>query len=377
MPPRSLEAAAPSSSSSPEVGSGRRRRRAPLTVGLPVVLLAGFAALVAAVVLSLAVGAKPLAPAAVLDALAGRGSADAQYVMGLRLPRTAAAVLAGAALAVAGALVQGLTRNPLADPGLLGVNAGAAFAVALGVALLGLHDPWSVLWLALSGALVLSAAVIVVGGAVGGAGSAGRSGGSGAAGSVGGGSVGGGALRLVLAGVALGAALSGITTGLVLSDPDAFDAMRSWNAGSVLGRGWDVLGPALPFVLAGLLIAVVCARGLDALSLGDDLARSQGVRVARLRLAVVAAVTLLAGAATAVAGPLVFVGLVAPRVARWLVGPSLGRLLPTCLLLGPVLVLLADVIGRVLIAPAEVPVGVVIGVVGAPLLIAVARRSTR
>ncbi|MEH3078286.1 MAG: iron chelate uptake ABC transporter family permease subunit [Quadrisphaera sp.] len=355
MPVRSSEAVAPSSP-----GADRGRRRAPLLV----VLLAGLAALGAAVVLSLAVGAKPLAPAVVLDALAGRGGTDAQYVMGLRLPRTAAAVLAGAALAVAGALVQALTRNPLADPGLLGVNAGAAFAVALGVALLGLHDPWSVLWLALAGALVLSAAVVVVGG-VGSAGGAGR------------GSRGGDPLRLVLAGVALGAALSGITTGLVLSDPDAFDAMRSWHAGSVLGRGWDVLGPALPFVLAGLVVAAVCARGLDALSLGDDLARSQGVRVAPLRLAVVAAVTLLAGAATAVAGPLVFVGLVAPRVARWLVGPALGRLLPTCLLLGPVLVLVSDVLGRVVIAPAEVPVGVVVGVVGAPVLIAVVRRSTR
>lgn len=355
MPVRSSEAVAPSSP-----GAERGRRRAPLLV----VLLAGIAALGAAVVLSLAVGAKPLAPAVVLDALAGRGGADAQYVMGLRLPRTAAAVLAGAALAVAGALVQALTRNPLADPGLLGVNAGAAFAVALGVALLGLHDPWSVLWLALAGALVLSAAVVVVGG-VGSAGGAGR------------GSRGGDPLRLVLAGVALGAALSGITTGLVLSDPDAFDAMRSWHAGSVLGRGWDVLGPALPPVLAGLVVAAVCARGLDALSLGDDLARSQGVRVAPLRLAVVAAVTLLAGAATAAAGPLVFVGLVAPRVARWLVGPALGRLLPTCLLLGPVLVLVSDVLGRVVIAPAEVPVGVVIGVVGAPVLIAVVRRSTR
>lgn len=356
MPARSLEAAAPSSS-----GADRgRRRRAPLLV----VLLAGLAALLLAVVLSLAVGAKPLAPAVVLDALAGRGTAEADYVMGLRLPRTAAAVLAGAALAVAGAMVQGLTRNPLADPGLLGVNAGAAFAVALGVALLGLSDPWSVLWLALGGACVLSAAVVVVGGV-------------GSAGGGSGGGRGGDPLRLVLAGVALGAALSGVTTGLVLSDPDAFDRMRSWNAGSVLGRGWDVLAPAVPFVLAGLVVAAACGRGLDALALGDDLARSQGVRTGRLRLAVVAAVTLLAGAATAVAGPLVFVGLVAPRLARWLVGPHQGRLLVVCLLLGPVLVLLADVLGRVLLPPAEVPVGVVVGVVGAPLLIAVARRSTR
>lgn len=312
-------------------------------------------ALVLAVLLSLTVGANPLSPAAVFDALAGRGTTETNFVLfELRIPRTAVGVVAGAALGVAGALVQAFTRNPLADPGILGVNAGAAVAVAIGVAFLGLRDASEFIWLAFLGALVVTVAVYIVG-------SAGR----GAADPV----------RLTLAGVALGAVLSGITTGLTLSDPDAFDAMRSWNAGSLLGSGLDDLVAVLPFAVVGLLIALVLAAGLNAVGLGDDVARSQGANVVGIRIGVIVAVTVLAGTATAIAGPISFVGLMVPHVIRWTFGVDQRLIIALSAVLAPVVVLLSDVLGRVIIAPAEVPVGIVTALVGAPVLIALARRG--
>ncbi|SDG85425.1 iron ABC transporter permease [Microbacterium sp. 77mftsu3.1] len=312
------------------------------------------ATLAVAVIASLALGANPLAPPAVIDALAGRGTRETSFVVwDLRVPRTVVGLIAGAALGAAGALMQAFTRNPLADPGLLGVGAGAAFAVALGVSLFGLSDPGEVVWPAFAGALLVTMAVSVIG----------------ASGP-------GGPVRLILAGVALGAVLSGITTAITLTDPEAFDRMRGWNAGSLLGAGLDDLGAIAPFVAAGAVLAFALAPGLNAMALGDDVARSQGVNVGRIRIGVIVAVTLLAGAATAIAGPISFVGLMIPHVVRWIVGPDQRAVLPLSLLAGPVVVLAADILGRVVIAPAEVPVGVVVAFVGAPLLIALARRRT-
>lgn len=313
-----------------------------------------FVALVLAVVLSLMIGANPIAPSALWDALHGRGDAETSYVLfELRIPRTAVGLIAGAALGVAGALIQAFTRNPLADPGILGVNAGAAVAVALGVAFFGLRDASEFIWLAFLGALVVTVAVYLVG-----------SSGRGAA----------DPLRLTLAGVALGAVLSGITTGLTLSDPEAFDSMRSWNAGSLLGRGFDVLLPILPFLLFGLVIALGLTAGLNAVGLGDDIARAQGANVLGIRIGVIVAVTLLAGGATALAGPISFVGLMVPHVIRWTFGVDQRLIIPLSAVLAPIVVLLSDVLGRVIIAPAEVPVGIVTALVGAPVLIALARR---
>ncbi|WP_418064424.1 FecCD family ABC transporter permease [Pimelobacter simplex] len=307
-----------------------------------------------AVVLSLAVGSNPLSPAEVLAALGGGGADETRYVVReLRVPRTAVAVVAGTALGVAGALMQAFTRNPLADPGILGVNAGAAFCVALGVTFLGIRSITGYVWLALAGALVVTAAVYLIG-------STGR----GRADPV----------RLTLAGVALGAVLSGITTGLSLSNPTAFDKMRSWNAGTVLGRGFDVLVPVLPLVALGLALALLVARDLNAVALGEDVARSQGVDVARTRWLVVAAVTLLAGSATALAGPIAFVGLMVPHVVRWTLGPDQRRILAGTVLVAPALLLAADVVGRLLVLPGEMPVGVVTAFVGAPVLIVLVRR---
>jgi iron complex transport system permease protein len=323
------------------------RLRAGWTLGLAAVLGG-------AVVLSLAVGSNPLSPAEVWAALGDGGTAETRYVVReLRVPRTVVGIVVGIALGVAGALMQAFTRNPLADPGILGVNAGAAFCVALGVSLLGIRSITGYVWLAFAGALLVTAAVYVIG-------STGR----GAADPV----------RLTLAGVALGAVLSGITTGLSLSDPTAFERMRSWNAGTVLGRGLDVLAPVLPLVGLGLVLAVLVAGGLNSVALGEDLARSHGVDVRRTRLLVVVAVTLLAGSATAIAGPISFIGLMVPHVVRWTLGTDQRTILAGTVLVAPTLLLLADVAGRLLVMPGEMPVGVVTAFVGAPVLIVLVRR---
>ncbi|MDQ1204459.1 iron complex transport system permease protein [Microbacterium sp. SORGH_AS 862] len=331
-----------------------RRRARPRSLRVAVSAFALVGALVAAILLSLALGANPLSPRVVLDTLAGGGTPESQYIVWqLRVPRTLAGIAAGAALGVAGALIQAFTRNPLADPGILGVNAGAAFAVALGVAFLGMRDPASFVWLAFAGALVVTLGVYVIG-------SSGRGGAD--------------PIRLTLAGVALGAVFSGLVTGMTLSNPDAFDAMRSWHAGSLLGAGVDALVAIVPFIAVGLIIAFAVAPGLNALALGDDVARSHGANVRRIRVFVVIAVTLLAGAATALVGPIAFVGLMVPHVARWVFGVDQRVILGVSVVLAPVVVLAADVLGRVLIAPAEMPAGIVTAFVGAPVLIALAMR---
>lgn len=330
----------------PPTVSGARR-----TLGLG----AALGCLVVLFLLSVAVGAKNIPLAEVLDALldnTGRG--DAYVVWDLRVSRTVVGLTVGIALGVAGALIQALTRNPLADPGVLGVNAGAAFFVALGVAVFGVSTIRGYLWFAFAGALVVTVVVYLIG-------SAGRGGAD--------------PVQLTLAGVALDAVLSGVVTAMVLLDPLAFDRMRNWNAGSVVGRGWDVLLPVLPFLLLGVALALLAAPALNAIALGDDLARSLGAHVVRTRVVVIVAVTLLAGGATALAGPLVFVGLMVPHVARWIVGPDQRWILAYTVVLAPSLVLAADIAGRIVIRPAEFPVGIVVAFVGAPALVLLVRRG--
>ncbi|WP_308813219.1 iron chelate uptake ABC transporter family permease subunit [Microbacterium sp. PAMC21962] len=345
------------------VAADRRARAAALPPALPdarrgavraLAVVAIAVMLAVAVTLSLMIGSNPIGARDVLAVLSGGGSPDIRYVVAeLRVPRTVAGLVVGVALGAAGALIQGFTRNPLADPGILGVNAGAAFAVAIGIAVFGLRDMSVLVWLSFAGALVVTLGVTVIG-------SSGRGPAD--------------PLRLTLAGVALGAVFAGATTGMTLSDPDAFDRMRAWHAGSLLGRGFEVLGPVLPFVAVAAVAALALARGLNALALGDDVARAQGAHVGGIRVGVVAAVTVLAGTATAIAGPVSFVGLMVPHVARWMFGVDQRRILLASIALAPTLILLSDVLGRVLIAPAEIPVGVVTAFVGAPVLIALARR---
>ncbi|MFT4189366.1 MAG: iron chelate uptake ABC transporter family permease subunit [Aeromicrobium sp.] len=304
---------------------------------------------------SVAVGSKNIPVTTVVDALlhdTGRG--DAYVVWDMRITRTAVAVCVGVALGVSGALIQALTRNPLADPGLLGVNAGAEFFVVVGVVVFGATAVGDYVWFAFAGALAVTVAVYLVG-------AAGRGGVD--------------PLQLTLAGVALSAVLSGVVSGIVLLDRDAFDRMRGWYAGSLVNRGWEELLPVLPFLAVGLVLAAVAANSLNAIALGDDLATSLGAQVTRTRVLVIAAATLLAGGATAVAGPIGFVGLMTPHVARWITGPDQRWILLHTVVLAPALVLTADVVGRVVLRPGELPVGVVVAFVGGPVLIALVRRA--
>jgi len=318
------------------------------------ILLACLGLLAAALVLSLAVGSKTLSTAAVLRALVAPDDSEASLIVReLRVPRTVLALVIGAALGLAGTQLQGLTRNPLADPGLLGVSAGAALAVVTTSTVLGVGGPTGQALAALVGALAATVAVWLLAGR-------GRNGAS--------------ALPLVLAGVAVTALLSSLTTVLVLLDAETLDEYRFWAVGSVAGRDVALLLPVLPLLAVGLLLAAACASTLDLLALGDDLARGLGARLAWAKAGAVLSATLLTAGTVAIAGPLVFVGLVAPHLARPLVGAGHRWLLPTSAVLGALLLLVSDVVGRVVARPGEVQVGIVTAVVGAPVLVALVSR---
>lgn len=311
-------------------------------------------ALALTALLSVMVGSRDIPFSVVLDAVFAPGAVEDHYVItDLRIPRTVVAIVVGAALGIAGGLIQALTRNPLADPGILGVNAGAAFAVAIGIGAFGVASIAGYVWFAFAGALLVSVAVYAIG-------AVGRGGAD--------------PLRLVLAGVALGAVLGGLTSGLTLLDPQAFDKMRNWGAGTVVGRSLDLVWPVLPFLVIGFVIALIVARPLNAIALGEDMAAALGADVLRTRILVIIAVTLLAGGATAIAGPIGFIGLMVPHVARWIVGPDQRWILAYTLVLSPILLLVADIVGRVVMRPAEIPVGIVTAFVGAPVLIVLIRR---
>jgi iron complex transport system permease protein len=265
-------------------------------------------------------------------------------------------VLVGAALAVAGVVIQGLTRNPLGDPGLLGVNAGASASVVVVAAFLGAGAGRTV-GAAIPGALLAAVAVYLVGA---GAGSGGRR---------------ATPVRLVLAGAAVSAVLVALVEGISLAKPEVFDSYRAWVVGSLAGRPPGTVGQVAPFVVAGLVLCVLLARPLNALALGDEAATSLGLRAGRTRLLGAAVATVLCAAAVAACGPIAFVGLAVPHVVRSFTGSDHRWLLPYCALLGPVLLLGADVLGRVVARPGELAVGAVTAFVGAPFLIAAVRRG--
>jgi len=324
----------------------RRRRLLGLTALLAVLVLA--------VLASIAIGTKVIPLDEVWSALiAPSGTENDIVIRSLRIPRTVLGVLVGMALGLAGALVQGFTRNPLGDPGLLGVNAGAAFFVVLGIYVFGLTSLFGYVWFAFAGALVASVIVFSLG-------SGGRAGAT--------------PVTLALAGAAVSFLLGALTTTVVLTDADTLDAYRFWNVGSLAGRDAAVAGQVVWFVVAGAVLALVLAPGLNALSLGEDVARSLGHSVHRTRVLGILAITLLSGAATAACGPILFVGLVVPHVVRAFTGPDHRWLLPASALAGAVLLLVADVLGRVLARPGELQVGVVVALIGAPFFIALVRR---
>lgn len=308
------------------------------------------------VVLSLCVGAKSIPLAVVYDSLFGSTQhPDSIIVLQSRLPRTILGLSAGAALGLAGALIQALTRNPLADPGLLGVNAGASFAVVLAVAVFQIHQPLAYMGFACAGALLTTLLVYFVG--IWGSARLDPS-------------------RFILAGVAMGAVMGGISSGLVLFNPGAFDHVRFWSAGSLDVRNLHLVLLGLPAIITGSILALLLARPLNALSMGAELAVTLGTRPLLTQTLSIIAITLLTGATTAVAGPIGFVGLMIPQLARWMAGPDQRRVLPLTLLLAPVLLLSADIIGRLLL-PAELRVSIVTAFVGAPMLIWLARRQGR
>lgn len=326
--------------------SGVPRRR-----GLPAALAVAVAVVVGAGVLSLLVGARAVPLAAVWDT-----AHPMHAVVAARLDRTLLGLAVGAALGLAGALMQGLTRNPLADPGILGVNAGATFAMVVGMTTLGAATMTQFLPLAFVGAALAALVVQAVA-------SLGRDGAT--------------PMKLAVTGAALSAGLASWTTGLLLADRKTMESFRFWQVGTVAGRGTDVLLTGLPFLVVGLLLALVGARVLNALALGDDLARGLGRRTTRDRLVVALAIVLLAGTATAMAGPIAFVGLVVPHVVRSFVGPDHARVLPFSALAGAALVVLADTVGRVVLPPAEVQAGIMAAVVGVPVFVALVRRTGR
>jgi len=325
-------------------------RRVTRSAGIAVAL----AALGVVALLSLAIGAKSIPPATVVDSLLHPSDTqESAIVNDLRVPRTILGVLVGMALGLAGALMQALTRNPLADPGLLGVNAGAAAGVIVAIGLLGLNGITAYVWFAFAGAAAASVVVYLLG-------TAGRSGAT--------------PVRLALAGMAIAASLTAFTYAVALSDPDLVQRFNQWVVGSLAGRESGTLVRIAPFLLVGIGLALVLCRSLNALALGEDTARSLGAHVGRTRVAGALAITLLCGAATAAAGPIVFVGLTIPHIARAIVGPDQRWVLPYSALLGPVLLLGADVIGRLPVRPGELEVGIVTAFVGAPVFIALVRR---
>ncbi|MFD8701998.1 FecCD family ABC transporter permease [Kitasatospora sp. NPDC059648] len=319
-------------------------------------LAAGVGVLVLCAALSLALGSRSIPLSTVVDALTGAAhGGDADVVTGLRVPRTLIGLAVGAALGVAGAVAQGVTRNPLASPITLGINAGASLAVVAAIYTLDLSRPAEYVWFAFAGAAVAAVAAYAM-------------------------SRRGGDLdpvRLALGGTVLTVVLTSWTSALMLASHRTLDEARFWLAGSIAGRHLDTLTPVLPFLVLGLLAAFAISPALNALALGDETAQSLGVPVARIRVVGGLAVVLLAGGAVAVSGPVAFIGLAAPHLVRPLLGNDHRWLLPGCLITGPLLLLAADVLGRLVVQPSEIEVGIVTAFLGAPLLAVLARKVAK
>ncbi|MET9988274.1 iron ABC transporter permease [Streptomyces mutabilis] len=333
----------------PDAAPVRRPARTRVTWLLVVV-----AVLAAAMTASLALGSRDVAWADVWSALGGAEQTLEEAAVAKRVPRTLMAVVVGAALGLSGAVMQGVTRNPLADPGILGVNMGASLAVVTAIAYFGLASVSGYIWVAMTGAALTAGFVYAVG-------SLGRGGAT--------------PLKLALAGAAISAALASLVSAVVLPRNDISDTFRLWQIGGVGGASYAQLGSVVPFLAAGFVICLASARALNSLALGDDLAAGLGERVALVRAGAALGAVVLCGASTAVAGPIVFVGLVVPHTFRLLVGVDHRWLLPFSALGGAVLLTAADVVGRVVARPAEIDVGIVTAIVGAPFFIHLVRRQ--
>ncbi|WP_131106121.1 FecCD family ABC transporter permease [Ornithinimicrobium sufpigmenti] len=328
---------------------GRTVTAGPRLAGLALAL--GVLAVLA--VLSVTLGVRDISWADLRAALGGLDENVSQAAVHKRIPRTLLAMLVGAALGLAGAVMQGVTRNPLADPGILGVTSGASLAVVSGIAFFGLGSPTGFIWVAIAGAAVSAVLVYVVG-------SLGRGGAT--------------PLKLALAGAATTAAFSSLISAILLPRIAVMDSFRFWQIGGVGGASIAKILTVLPFLVVGTLVCLVVARGLNALALGDDLAAGLGERVGLTRAAAAAGAVLLCGAATAVAGPIGFVGLVVPHACRLVAGSDHRWLLPLSMVVGAALLTGADLVGRLVARPAEVDVGIITALVGAPVFIMIVRR---
>ncbi|MBV9595568.1 MAG: iron ABC transporter permease [Chloroflexi bacterium] len=331
-----------------EIARGSHLRRNQLGLVCLLVVLA------TAAVVSLAFGSKQVDLQSVFDALFQfHGTEDETVVRGLRLPRTELAVAVGVALGLSGVVMQAATRNPIADPGLLGVNSGAALAVVLAIYTFGVVSPVGFIWFAFVGAFVTSAVVYTVG-------SAGRDGAT--------------PVKLALAGAGVTALVGALTNALLLGGGATLASYRFWAVGSLAGRSENILFNVLPFLSAGVILAFALGVPLNVLSLGDETARSLGQRVGVTRAVSVATVLLLVGASVSAAGPIAFVGLMVPHAARAIVGPDYRWVMPYSAVLAAILVICADVLGRAIARPGEIEVSVVTAVIGTPFLVMLIRR---
>ena len=317
-------------------------------------VLAGVAALALLMVASVAFGSRVVGWTDIVAGLRGGDDNLGQAAVVKRIPRTLLAVLVGAALGLAGAVMQGVTRNPLADPGILGVNMGASLAVVTGIVWFGLSTAAGFIWVAVAGAAVSAVFVYAVG-------SLGRGGAT--------------PLKLALADTAISAALSSLISAFVLPRSDLATGIQSWQIGGVGGASYESIRQVLPFLAAGFVISVLSARSLNSLALGDDLAAGLGERVAMARGVAALGAVLLCGAATAVAGPIWFVGLLVPHMCRLVLGLDHRWLLPSSAVLGAALLTASDVVGRLVARPQEIDVGIITALIGAPFFIAIVRRQ--
>lgn len=353
LPPRTASTG-PDAGDAPAVRAGRSLRARRLRAGA--LAAAALALLAALMVSSLLIGSHTVPLATIREAFTAFDPADADHVVirAVRTPRTVVGLLVGLALGAAGAMMQALTRNPLAEPGLLGVNSGAAAAVAVSMAMLGRPGPVTIVLVAMLGAAATGALVLLVGGAL-----APRP----------------DPIRLVLAGAALSTVLGAISGSLVLTYPDVFADFRFWDAGAIVHRPWSMIGLGAVLLVIALVLSLLAARSVDALALGDDMGRALGASPLKAWALAGVASVILCGTATALAGPIAFIGLAAPLAARRLVGERQVVVVGLSALLAASLLQLSDVVGRVLVRPDEVQASVIAAAIGAPVFIAVVRRA--
>lgn len=307
------------------------------------------------VLASLAWGSKNVGFSEAINALLN--STDLSFsalVVRERIPRTIFGIMAGASLGISGALMQSITRNPIADPSILGVNTGASLFVVIGIAYFNISSANQYIWLALAGAGITAVIVYFIG------------------------SIGNGGttpIKLALAGAATSAVLTSLVSAIILPRSDAMDKFRFWQVGSIGGANWDSIRLILPFVIIGLIISVAATPALNVLALGDDVATGLGVNIGVIRVICAVAGVILSGATTAIAGPIAFIGLMIPHTIRLIFGSNLNGIVPLSAIGGAALLIISDVIGRVIGSPGEVQVGIITAFIGAPILIMIARKA--